>query len=229
MKFRDIRRKLRAPFNRKSALNKLKQFHSKKRSVDEVIDSAIDFKTRGLYRIDSVQKREEILALAQAVKAINPTTILEIGTHNGGTFFVWANLASKLAITCDIIKSKVRDELYHSFPPPDSKCKVIPLAGDSHDEQFLETVKTSLNGNKIDFLFIDGDHTEEGVKSDYNMYGPLVRSGGIIAFHDILEKQPTPTNQVYYFWKEIKKSTNTEEFVEDHTQTGYGIGIIHVE
>ena len=229
MKFSDIRRKLGAPFHRKSALNKLKQFHCKKRSVDEVIDSAIDFKTRGLYRIYSVQMREEILALAKAVKSINPTTILEIGTHNGGTFFIWANLASELAITCDIIKSKVRDELYHSFPPPDSKCKVIPLAGDSHDEQFLETIKTSLNGNKIDFLFIDGDHTEDGVKSDYNMYSPLVRSGGIIAFHDILEKQPTPTNQVYHFWKEIKKSTNTEEFVKDYTQTGYGIGIIHIE
>lgn len=229
MKFRDISRKLRAPFNRKSALNKLKQFHSKKRSVDEIIDSAMDFKTRGLYRIDSVQMREEILALAQAVKSINPKTILEIGTCNGGTFFIWANLAAELAITCDINKSKIRDELYHSFPPPDSRCKVIPLAGDSHDQRFLETVKNSLNGNQVDFLFIDGDHTEEGVKSDYNMYSPLVRSGGIIAFHDILEKQPIPGNQVFYFWEEVKKSTKTEEFVKDHTQTGYGIGIIHVE
>lgn len=229
MKFRDISRKLRAPFNRKRALNKLKQFHSKKRSMDEIIDSAMDFKTKGLYRIDSVQMREEILALAEAVISINPKTILEIGTCNGGTFFIWANLASNLAITCDLNKSKIRDELYHSFPPPDSKCKVIPLAGDSHDQQFLETVKNILDGNQVDFLFIDGDHTEEGVRSDYNMYSPLVRSGGIIAFHDILEKQPIPSNQVFYFWDEIKKSTKTEEFVKDYRQTGYGIGIIRVD
>ncbi len=228
MKFRDISRKLRAPFNRKSALNKLKQFHSKKRSVDEIIDNAMDFKTKGLYRIDSVQKREEILALAEAVNSIKPKTIVEIGTCNGGTFFIWTNLASELAITCDLNKSKIRDELYHSFPPPDSNCKVIPLAGDSHSEQFLETVKQSLNGNQVDFLFIDGDHTEEGVKRDYEMYSPLVRSGGIIAFHDILEKQPIPGNQVFYFWDNIKKSTKTEEFVKDYSQTGYGIGIIHV-
>jgi len=228
MKFRDISRKLRAPFNRKSALNKLKQFHSKKRSVDEIIDNAMDFKTKGLYRIDSVHKREEILALAEAVNSIKPKTIVEIGTCNGGTFFIWTNLASELAITCDLNKSKIRDELYHSFPPPDSNCKVIPLAGDSHSEQFLETVKQSLNGNQVDFLFIDGDHTEEGVKRDYEMYSPLVRSGGIIAFHDILEKQPIPGNQVFYFWDDIKKSTKTEEFVKDYSQTGYGIGIIHV-
>ena len=229
MKFRDISRKLRAPINRKSALNKLKQFHSKKRSVDDLIDNAMDFKTKGLYRIDSVQMREEILALAQAVKSINPKTILEIGTCNGGTFFIWANLASDLAITCDLNKSKIRDELYQSFPPPESKCKVIPLAGDSHKQAFLETVKVSLDGNQVDFLFIDGDHTEEGVRADYNMYSPLVRSGGIIAFHDILEKQPIPGNQVFYFWDEIKKSTNTEEFVKDYSQTGFGIGIIYVD
>jgi hypothetical protein len=34
-------------------------------------------------------------------------------------------------------------------------------------------------------LFIDGDHTYEGVRRDFEMYSPLVRKGGIIAFHDI--------------------------------------------
>lgn len=229
MKFRDISRKIRAPLNRKSAFNKLEQFHSKKRSIDELIDTAMDFKTKGLYRVDSVQKREEILALATAVDALKPKTILEIGTCNGGTLFIWSNLASDCVITCDLNVSKIRDELYSAFPPPESDCEVIPLAGDSHKNDFLEKVKQSLNGRKVDFLFIDGDHTEEGVRSDYNMYSPLVRSGGIIAFHDILEKQPVPGNQVYYFWEQIKQSTNSEEFVKDYDQTGFGIGIIHVE
>ncbi len=229
MKFRDISRKIRAPFNRRSALNKLKQFHSRQRSIGEIIDMAMDFKTRGLYRVDSVQQREEILALATAVQAIKPATILEIGTCNGGTLFIWSNLASECVITCDLNKNKIREELYKSFPPPSSSCEVISLAGDSHEQSFLEKVKQSLNGRKVDFLFIDGDHTEAGVKLDYNMYSPLVRPGGIIAFHDILEKQPVPDNQVYYFWKEIKKSTNTEEFVKDYGQTGFGIGIIRVE
>lgn len=229
MKLRDISRKIRAPFNRKSAFSKLRQFHSKERSVDEIIDMAMDFKTRGLYRIDSVQKREEILALANAVKALKPATILEIGTCNGGTLFIWSNLATERVVTCDLNKSKIRDKLYRAFPPPDSGCKVISLAGDSHDQSFFEKVMTALNGRKVDFLFIDGDHTEAGVRSDYNMYSPLVRSGGIIAFHDILEKQPVPDNQVYYFWKDIKQETNTEEFVHDYNQTGFGIGIIRVE
>ncbi len=229
MKFKDISRKIRAPLNRRSAFTKLSRFHSKKRSIDDIIDMAMDFKTRGLYRVDSVQQREEIIALANAVKEIEPATILEIGTCNGGTLFIWSNLASKCVITCDLNKSKIRDELYRAFPPPDSGCEVISLAGDSHDQQFFEKVRAALNGRKVDFLFIDGDHSEAGVRQDYEMYSPLVRSGGIIAFHDILEKQPVPENQVYYFWQEIKKSTRTEEFVKDYDQTGFGIGIIHVE
>jgi predicted O-methyltransferase YrrM len=229
MKFRDISRKVRAPFNRRSAFNKLRQFHRKQRSVDELVDMAMDFRTSGLYRVDSVQKREEILALANAVRELKPATILEIGTCNGGTLFIWSNLASECVITCDLNKSKIREELYQAFPPPDSACEIISLAGDSHQTAFFEKVKESLNGRKVDFLFIDGDHTEAGVRSDYNMYSPLVRPGGIIAFHDILERQPVPDNQVYYFWKEIKQSTNAEEFVKDYDQTGFGIGIIHVE
>ena len=228
MRLRDISRIIRAPFNRRSAFKKLGRFHRKQRSIEEIIDMAMDFKTRGLYRVDSVQKREEILALANAVKALHPSTILEIGTCNGGTLFIWSNLASECVVTCDLNTSKIRDELYQAFPPPGSGCKVIPLAGDSHDQAFFEKVKEALNGRKVDFLFIDGDHTESGVRSDYSMYSPLVRSGGIIAFHDILEKQPVPDNQVYYFWKEISQSASTEEFVKDYNQTGFGIGIVHV-
>ena len=229
MRLKDISRKIRAPLNRRDALKKLARFHEKNRSIDEIIDKAMDFNTKGLYRIDSVQKREEILSLAKAVENIKPKVILEIGTCNGGTFFIWSNLASELAITCDLNKSKIRDELYQMFSPPESSCKIIPLAGDSHKQSFFESVKHTLNGKQVDFLFIDGDHTEKGVKCDYEMYSPLVRSGGIIAFHDILEKQPTPNNQVYYFWKTIKSNANTEEFVKDYKQTGFGIGIVRVE
>jgi cephalosporin hydroxylase len=228
MKFRYISRKIRAPFNRKSVLNKLKQFRGIKGSTEELVDMAMNFKTRGFYRVDSVQKHQEILALSKAVDALKPKTIVEIGTCNGETLFIWFNLASKCVITCDLNVSKICDELYSAFSPPDSACKFIPLAGDSHQQEFLDKVKHAPNGRKVDFLFIDGDHTEKAVISDYNMYSPFVRSGGIIAFHDILEKQPTPQNQVHYFWEKIKQSTNSEEFVKDHNQTGFGIGIIHV-
>lgn len=36
----------------------------------------------------------------------------------------------------------------------------------------------------VDFVFIDGDHSEEGLLADWRAWSPLVESGGIVALHD---------------------------------------------
>lgn len=57
--------------------------------------------------------------------------------------------------------------------------KVVPKKGYSQDfhQEF----------NTIDFLFIDGDHSIEGCKSDFELYAHKVVKGGYIAFHDFYE------------------------------------------
>ena len=50
----------------------------------------------------------------------------------------------------------------------------------------LKSLEASINfSDKIDFIFIDGDHSYEGVKADVNAWFPKLKSGGIIAMHDI--------------------------------------------
>jgi hypothetical protein len=39
--------------------------------------------------------------------------------------------------------------------------------------------------DKIDFIFIDGLHTANQIQKDFDNYAPLVKKGGVIAFHDI--------------------------------------------
>lgn len=223
-----ITRLLRVPFNRYSAFKKLKEFHEKKADIETLIDWAIKFPSSGYMKVSSIQIRSEIKSLARAVTELKPKNILEIGTARGGTLFIWANLASSKVISCDLEDASIKRSFYEAFPPNNSQCKVTHLDGDSHDNHFLKKVENELDGELVDFLFIDGDHTEVGVEADYKDYHHLVRSGGIIAFHDIVEKQAILTNQVYYFWKRIKLNTITEEFVNDPCQTGYGIGIIRV-
>ncbi len=41
----------------------------------------------------------------------------------------------------------------------------------------------------IEFLWIDGDHSYEGAKMDFDFYSPLVVDGGLIAFHDSTQKE----------------------------------------
>jgi predicted O-methyltransferase YrrM len=94
-----------------------------------------------------------------------------------------------------------------------------------------------LKGNKVDFLFIDGDHSYEGVKKDFEMYSPLVKKGGIIVFHDIVPdyytrygiKTGSWAGEVYKFWNEIKEKYENLEIVKDREQNGFGIGVLFVK
>jgi hypothetical protein len=38
--------------------------------------------------------------------------------------------------------------------------------------------------HKIDFLFLDGDHSEEGIQRDWDDWHPFITPGGVVAFHD---------------------------------------------
>lgn len=225
---KEFSRTLRIPFSRYLAFRRLKQYHAKPRSLEETVDWAMNFGRYGYFTIHTLQKRSEIIALARAVAALQPKIILEIGTARGGTLLIWSSLASQRVITCDLVHREPQKPLFEALPPPGSTCRVTLLTGDSHTAAFKQRVAQELNGQKADFLFIDGDHTEAGVARDYNDYKEFVRPGGIVAFHDIIENQPLPDNQVYHFWKKLKPGLVTEEFVNDPQQCGFGIGIVRV-
>jgi predicted O-methyltransferase YrrM len=36
----------------------------------------------------------------------------------------------------------------------------------------------------VDFVFIDGDHSEEGLLADWHAWSPLIEPGGIVSLHD---------------------------------------------
>lgn len=219
---------LRIPFSRFLAFRRLREYHAMPRGIEETVDWAMHFGRYGYFTIHTLQKRSEIIALAKAVAAIQPKIILEIGTARAGTLLVWSSLASEKVITCDLVHRDPQRPLLEALPPPSSVCKVKLLTGNSHEAAFKSQVVHELSGRKVDFLFIDGDHTESGVAQDYNDYKEFVRPGGIIAFHDIIENQPLPDNLVYHFWKKVKPGLATEEFVDNPQQCGFGIGIIHV-
>lgn len=225
---KEISRTLRIPFSRYLAFRRLKEYHAQPRSLEDTVDWAINFGRYGYFTIHTLQKRSEIIALARTVAALKPKIILEIGTARGGTLLIWSSLASQKVISCDLVHRAPQKSLFEALPPPGSTCKVTLLTGNSHDAAFKQRVAQALNGQKADFIFIDGDHTESGVTADYNDYKEFVRPGGIIAFHDIVESQPLATNQVYHLWKKIKPTAVTEEFVNDPKQCGFGIGIVRI-
>ena len=64
------------------------------------------------------------------------------------------------------------------------KSEVELIKGNSTNNDTINKLKKKLEGNKIDVLFIDGDHSYEGVKKDFLNYSDFVRSNGLIILDD---------------------------------------------
>lgn len=185
--------------------------------------------------IKPIQIFEEILEFSRIVRDLKPRNILEIGTAGGGTLFIWSRISREDAkiISIDLPGgsfgggySRWRIPLYRSFTREGQKLYL--LRRDSHSIETLDIVKKILDKDRLDMLFIDGDHSYEGVKKDFEMYSPLVREGGIIAFHDIVPHPPETGCEVSRLWDEIKNKYKYLEIVRDWNQKWAGIGVLYV-
>ncbi|MGI8958548.1 MAG: O-methyltransferase [Bryobacteraceae bacterium] len=189
--------------------------------------------------ITPLQVRSEISQLLLLVAEARPKTTLEIGTANGGSLFLFTRTAAPDAhlISVDLPGGEFGDgypiwriPLYHSFAQPGQQIDLV--RADSHSALTRQKIEQMLGGAKLDFIFLDGDHTYDGVKSDFQMYSSLVRSGGLIAFHDITEFNygaadfiPERPFGVKRFWDEVKIHFEHFEFIEN-PKRNYGIGVL---
>ena len=180
------------------------------------------------------QVQSEFVALLDVFSRKKPKVVLEIGTFRGGTLFCFTRLASlsALIISLDLPGGtfgggygRLREKIYHAFTFPKQELRL--LREDSHSEGTLEKVKKILSGERIDFLFIDGDHTYEGVKRDFEMYAPLMEKGGIIALHDVAAHPKETGCFVNLFWEEVKRSYHCDELIENENQGWGGIGVVY--
>jgi len=183
--------------------------------------------------IRPLQVRSEILKLLEIIKLRKSKYILEIGTSNGGTLFLFTRVASDDAciISIDLPLGPYGGG-YPSWKIPFFKSfakdrqKIFLLRLDSHLEFSLEKIKSLLAGKELDLLFIDGDHSYEGVKTDFHMYKPLVRKEGLIIFHDIVPVISDSGCQGSKFWNEVRLRYETTEIIENNKQNGFGLGIV---
>jgi predicted O-methyltransferase YrrM len=184
----------------------------------------------------ALQIPEELESLGEILAARRPERALEIGTAKGGTLLFLTRLASPQAtiVSVDLPGGRFgggygprRRWFYQRFAR--RKQKIHLLQGNSHSPEMLDRAKAALAGQTIDYLFIDGDHSYEGVKSDFEMYAPMVRKGGLIAFHDIVEGTSEMVGGVPRFWREVRPRYRHAEMINDPKQGGYGIGVLYVD
>jgi len=161
------------------------------------------------------------------IQELKPSVFVELGTHTGNSYFSF----------CQSIKEN------HT---PTKSFAVDTWEGDSHAGFYDETVfsevrqenevyksfstllRTTFDSaadyfedKSIDLLHIDGLHTYQAVKHDFETWLPKMSDSGVILFHDTNVHRDD--FGVYRFWNEISKDYLSLEFFHSH-----GLGIIEL-
>ncbi len=192
------------------------------RGKPRTAEETIDYCAAG--PIMMAQVRTEIAEFAKLLATAAPRLSLEIGTRFGGTLLLLCrvsppgakiismDLPSQPSLGLGYPRNKI--PLYRRFPKAEQRLYL--LRADSHLQSTKQHVERILKNELLDYAFIDGDHSYEGVRRDFEMYSTLVRSGGMIAFHDIaVHGSGTWNVGVSKFWSEIKQNYNHQEIVAD--------------
>lgn len=74
-------------------------------------------------------------------------------------------------------------------------------------------------GAGFGFVFIDGGHTDEAARADYDSWSPLVCHGGVLAIHDVF---PDPAEGGQAPYRIYRLALASGEFAEDERLSGVG-------
>lgn len=169
----------------------------------------------------AAQKPGELAGLLEVLEQVAPRVIVEIGCDAGGTLWAWSQLPSRPRVIGVDLPGGAYSAA--SFPQAHGAELVI---GNSHHKGTYARLREVLAGQAADVLFIDADHTYQGVASDYHGYRPVVRPGGLIVFHDIVPHPHIPSVGVRDLWTEITEHWPSTEIVTDRQEPWGGIGIL---
>lgn len=164
------------------------------------------------------QVPEEYVEYLWFLKTNNFKHYLNVGVGNGGSFLVETYIQNNLETSTAIDNSSY----WHGTQKELITTKVEWLKNninthiEFHDVDSKQWLPTC--NNKYDIIFIDGDHSYEGVKQDCVNSLPLLNDGGYLIFHDIAS---TACPGVVQLWKDIKHD-QCLEFINSNT---CGIGV----
>ena len=136
-----------------------------------------------IFSFTNYQERETLYNLAKSLKG--GSVIVEVGSHLGATSCMLALANKNNKVYCvDTWRNdgQMPDPTKDTFLEFKNNTKdfsnITALRGTS------EEVVKNFN-EKIDLLFIDGDHSYDGVKRDVLNWIPKCKEDAIVAFHDV--------------------------------------------
>lgn len=139
------------------------------------------------WTIPTYTTQDELFKLNFLAKTLTKNSVcVEIGSYIGASSLLIAKgLTNNSKLYCiDTWQNDAMTEgNWDSFNEFSTNTKSVRSKIQTIRKTSLEAVQDF--NLQIDYLFIDGDHSYEGVKSDVDAWFPKLKSGGIVVMHDI--------------------------------------------
>lgn len=125
---------------------------------------------------------------------------VEIGAYAGGSSCLMLQRLNTTIISIDLGEPISKEVVFSNIIEYKNNNNYYKyIQGNSQIQETKDKVIETLSNsrvlgytNKIDILFIDGDHSFDGVLADFNMYSDLVNIGGYIVFDDYNDSVHSP-------------------------------------
>jgi predicted O-methyltransferase YrrM len=201
-------------------------------TAESAVAAAVAYRGYGYYEtLNLKQNFSEFVPFIAELQKRPLNHLCEIGTFKGGSLFVFCQIAAPEAkiISIDLPggnfgggTSNHSVKFFKEFTRGNQTMEC--LRGNSRENEIYAKFCEALGSQRLDFLFIDGDHTLAGVEADFSIYSKHVRPGGVIAFHDILKRADHPQIEVWKLWSRLRTEYQYIEFI-DHSGADRPVGI----
>jgi hypothetical protein len=162
------------------------------------------------------------------IHIMKPHTVVELGTHSGNSFCAFCQAVHQEGLTSSVyaIDTWQGDDNagYYDESVYKELSQYVERSYGNFATLLRMTFDEALNkfsDGSIDLLHIDGLHTYEAVRHDYEFWKDKLSPQGIVLFHDtqVFERQ----FGVHRLWSELREEYPGFEFLHSH-----GLGVLLV-
>ena len=161
------------------------------------------------------------------VAQVRPRSIVELGTHNGFSFFVFCEALARCGIDASAVAVDTwRGDEHAGFYGEEIFAAVAEIRQARYPTAelyrgYFDEAALVVEDGSVDLLHIDGRHGYEDVLHDFETWLPKLSDRGVVLFHDTAEH--IEGFGVWRFWDEVQKRYPSFGFTH-----GHGLGVLAV-